>query len=317
MKRIVTVVAVAMVIAGSALATIVYPSVKYGQQVTVFFELYDSNSPWRAYGTAPASDDVYIRKDGGAAARATNSVTDLGRYMSLVLTATEMQAAVVTVDVNDETSPKAYGDELIVIPTHGHASALNAVDLDDSVRAGLTALPNAAADAAGGLAISDAGGLDLDQLAADAAETVAWPSAWDEHLATLEEIAAQIAEVGALTEDQAANLSTAASAATDAKTSSEALQSEIGTAGAGLTALGDTRLDNLNSVITTTTVFDGTLTWDDLADKILAILTGKAVRNDLGTTSTWTFYKQDGTTPAVITTSSDSDGSRAAGSVFE
>ena len=32
----------------------------------------------------------------------------------------------------------------------------------DTVRAGLTALPNAAADAAGGLPISDAGGLDLD-----------------------------------------------------------------------------------------------------------------------------------------------------------
>jgi hypothetical protein len=32
----------------------------------------------------------------------------------------------------------------------------------DSVRLGLTALPNAAADAAGGLPISDAGGLDLD-----------------------------------------------------------------------------------------------------------------------------------------------------------
>lgn len=36
------------------------------------------------------------------------------------------------------------------------------VDLRDAVRAGLSALPNAAADAAGGLPISDAGGLDLD-----------------------------------------------------------------------------------------------------------------------------------------------------------
>lgn len=36
------------------------------------------------------------------------------------------------------------------------------IDLEDAVRAGLTALPNAAADAAGGLPISDAGGLDLD-----------------------------------------------------------------------------------------------------------------------------------------------------------
>jgi len=41
---------------------------------------------------------------------------------------------------------------------------LTDIDLDDSVRAGLTALPNAAADAAGGLPISDAGGLDLDAI---------------------------------------------------------------------------------------------------------------------------------------------------------
>ena len=41
------------------------------------------------------------------------------------------------------------------------------VDLRDAVRGGMTALPNAAADAAGGLPISDAGGLNLDtQLAA-------------------------------------------------------------------------------------------------------------------------------------------------------
>lgn len=38
------------------------------------------------------------------------------------------------------------------------------VDLEDSVRAGLTALPDANADAAGGLPVSDAGGLDMDAL---------------------------------------------------------------------------------------------------------------------------------------------------------
>lgn len=41
---------------------------------------------------------------------------------------------------------------------------LTAANLQDGVRAGLTALPNAAADAAGGLPISDAGGLDLDAI---------------------------------------------------------------------------------------------------------------------------------------------------------
>ena len=48
---------------------------------------------------------------------------------------------------------------------------LTDVDLDDSVRGGMTALPNAAADAAGGLPISDAGGLDLDTLDSNVSTT--------------------------------------------------------------------------------------------------------------------------------------------------
>lgn len=45
----------------------------------------------------------------------------------------------------------------------GRVRLVNA-NLEDSVRLGLTSLPNAPADAAGGLPISDAGGLDLDAL---------------------------------------------------------------------------------------------------------------------------------------------------------
>jgi hypothetical protein len=50
---------------------------------------------------------------------------------------------------------------------------LVAVDPFDSVRMGLTALPNAAADGAGGLPISDAGGLDLDAKLANTNEVTA------------------------------------------------------------------------------------------------------------------------------------------------
>ena len=55
-------------------------------------------------------------------------------------------------------------------------------DPNDAVRLGLTALPNAAADAAGGLPISDAGGLDLDTQLANAVPTVDAISdgVWDE-----------------------------------------------------------------------------------------------------------------------------------------
>lgn len=44
---------------------------------------------------------------------------------------------------------------------------------EDTVRLGLTALPNAAADAAGGLPISDAGGLDIDAKLANTNEVTA------------------------------------------------------------------------------------------------------------------------------------------------
>ena len=47
---------------------------------------------------------------------------------------------------------------------YGGRIRLSDFDLSDGTRAGLTALPNADADAAGGLPISDAGGLDLDAL---------------------------------------------------------------------------------------------------------------------------------------------------------
>ncbi len=50
------------------------------------------------------------------------------------------------------------------------------INRHDTVRLGLTALPDAAADAAGGLVISDAGGLDLDTKLAVATSALATPT---------------------------------------------------------------------------------------------------------------------------------------------
>jgi hypothetical protein len=66
------------------------------------------------------------------------------------------------------TAGETNYDHVLFLFTHasGVYQAVNvyptAANPSDSVRLGLTALPNAAADAAGGLPISDAGGLDLD-----------------------------------------------------------------------------------------------------------------------------------------------------------
>lgn len=81
------------------------------------------------------------------------------------LTATEMTCKGGEIQIID-SSTKAWEDQQIPFTTFGHASAAIPFDFNDTVRGGLTALPNAAADAAGGLPISDAGGLDLDTILA-------------------------------------------------------------------------------------------------------------------------------------------------------
>src|SRR3990167_4670591 len=94
---------------------------------------------------------------------------------------------------------------------------LTGPDNQDGVRGGMTALPNAAADAAGGIPISDAGGLDMDAILS----RIGTPTNLGGGTATL---AANMVDIEAQTDD-------------------------IGAAGAGLTALGDTRLANLDAVV--------------------------------------------------------------------
>jgi len=98
-----------------------------------------------------------ISKNGAATAATAASISEVdstnmpGRYY-IELTAAEID----TLGIIEFRYKAAACAEVIaraqVVP----------FDPYDSVRMGLTALPNAAADAAGGLPISDAGGLDLD-----------------------------------------------------------------------------------------------------------------------------------------------------------
>lgn len=73
-----------------------------------------------------------------------------------------MQAAKVRISVADSAT-KAVEDTFFEIDTYGNASAEHAIDLDDAVRAGLTALPNANAEAAGGLFTRGSGAGQINQ----------------------------------------------------------------------------------------------------------------------------------------------------------
>jgi hypothetical protein len=118
-----------------------------------------------------AGIDLWYRRPGGAHSSITEATqteggahTDGGfvhisdGYYRLDLPDAAVATGVDYVDVGGTVTG------MVVI---GGRIRLTDVDLSDAVRGGMTALPNANADAAGGLAISDAGGLDLDAILVD------------------------------------------------------------------------------------------------------------------------------------------------------
>jgi hypothetical protein len=104
---------------------------KYGVQTTFNFTLFEVDGIDFRVDAAHASGDTKVMKDEGAEGNTTNGFTDEGQGYSIVLTATEMQAARIVVYVVDQ-STKAWLDTSIVIETYGNASAMHAFDLDSN-----------------------------------------------------------------------------------------------------------------------------------------------------------------------------------------
>ena len=102
---------------------------------------------------------VYVTKDGGTQASGGGTSTHEGNgEWSYAPTQAETNADHVAFTM---VLSGAFSQTINVYPS--------SIDYTDSVRGGMTALPNAAADAAGGLPISDAGGLDMDAILVDTA----------------------------------------------------------------------------------------------------------------------------------------------------
>ena len=193
---------------------------------TLYFDILDSASTTGGRKTTIAYNaaglKAYYTRAGAAAAAITLATqTDAGAHSDGGWVA-----------VHDTNSPGLYrldlpdavcaaGVDAAVVTVFGAAGMVQAsieiqlvaVDVQDSVRGGLTALPNAAADAPGGLPISDAGGLDMDSVKADtAAILVDTGTTLDGRIPAALVSGRMDASVGAV----AANAITAASIATDA-----------------------------------------------------------------------------------------------------
>ena len=117
----------------------------------------------------PAAGDVKYSKDGASPTNAGTlpaAVTSgNGAFWDFTFTGGELSAKKIQVTVVDAAS-KAIEDQFFDIFTFGNASAqYPGIDLSDAVRLGLTALPNAAAEAAGGLYTRGSGAGQINQAA--------------------------------------------------------------------------------------------------------------------------------------------------------
>jgi hypothetical protein len=107
---------------------------KYGVETTIDFELYEVDGVDLRVDWVPQAADCEIMKDEGASTQCANTATDEGSTYSIVLTATEMEAARHILKIVDSATGKVFLDKVISIETYGHASAQHAFDLNTATQ---------------------------------------------------------------------------------------------------------------------------------------------------------------------------------------
>lgn len=240
--------------------------VKPGDTLPIPFSSYDGATGASEAASGLAVTDIEIYKDGGTTQRASDN-----GYTLLDTDGLDFDGITgingFSVDFSDNSDAGFYAEEAwywvvvssVTVDTQTVNFIAAAVWIQSTTRgmAG-TALPAAPANAAGGVPISDAGGLDLDTLlgyltaaVATATELAKVPksdgtSVWNATAAAQIQSEANDALVAydppTNAEMEARTLVAAsyatASKQTDIETDTQDLQTQIGTAGAGLTGLG-------------------------------------------------------------------------------
>lgn len=104
---------------------------KYAVGDTILFPLIDFGfSDFEASPVSFVAGDVQRSIDGGAFANTTNLPTHVGGGLySLSLTAGEQTGKKILVTIKDQTVPKAWEDQAVLVETYGNAAAQHAFDL--------------------------------------------------------------------------------------------------------------------------------------------------------------------------------------------
>lgn len=102
---------------------------KYGVEAKIPFVLYEVDGVDLRVDASDGGTDCALTKDEGAETTCDNDLVDEGSGYSITLTATEMEAARISVYIIDSAT-KVWLDEVLIIETYGNASAQHAFDLD-------------------------------------------------------------------------------------------------------------------------------------------------------------------------------------------
>lgn len=276
--------------------------------------------------TGEAAGQSQISLNGAAWGNTTNTLTAIGngRYYVELIAATEANSlGIIEGRYKSANTAESIGTTLQVVP----------FDPYDGVRAGLTALPNAAADAAGGLPVSDAGGLDLDAKLASTNEVTAvrmgaltdWINAGrlDVILDAIKaktdnlpaapandtDIDTQLAAIEAFLNPEIANILTHTTALNaliaDSKIAAQVkgMDADVLTASALATDAGDEIADQVADE-----VYEGTLTLRHISRILLAVLAGKSSGGGTATIK----FRDNADGKDRVTATVEADGDRTA-----
>ena len=276
-----------------------YPTfyVVEGDTLPILFASYDGGTGASLTLTGLATTDIEIYKDGGTTARASDAGYALLGTDGIDEYGTGIHGF--SIDLSDNTAAGFFE----VGPWYHVAIASVTVDAQTvnfiaaafrivSATRGLagTALPAAVADAAGGLPISDAGGLDMDSIKTDTAAIL---------VDTGTTLQGEVDGIQADTEDIQARLPAALTGGR--------MDSSVGAMAAGTitaSALADDAVDE----ILDDTVGDGTITVRQALRILIAGMAGKLS----GAATTTVTIRNLADTADVVVATVDADGNRSA-----
>lgn len=104
---------------------------KYGQQLIIEYQLYNPDGVDFKTDAVYEVGDVKIKKDSGAEVNTTNGFEDIGQNYNQVIEGSELEGAVITLIIVDQTDPKVWLDDSVEILTYGHPNAHIKGDFDN------------------------------------------------------------------------------------------------------------------------------------------------------------------------------------------